>query len=295
MDLHSSLHVNDKLCICLFSTINQSSDSTQIEDCQLRKSPVFPSTGCRAEVHVPRLSQDLLQTCRTSGFVLCSQDNWTSPQKSPPAQPKSPTFPKSPTHSTNVTLSKSPVFSETDQGDDGETELGPEYFKSPVFGRNTQHERSPSACKPQVGVCNSGFTFSSQESLTSSVRSTSCRPTSPVFPSSSRIPKNLPPPDRTCRSPVFSETNGGQTEQSHGRSTSPVFGRKHSVSPSAAELRGSGSELNSAANGGPSQSQRQVSSDVCTLQTQCLSDGRAASETTGLSSPILIFESLKIQ
>ncbi|XP_070838610.1 BRCA1-A complex subunit RAP80 [Chaetodon trifascialis] len=243
----------------------QSSDSTQIDDCQLRKSPVFHSTGYRAEVHVHRLSQDLLQTCRASGFVTCSEDSRTSPRKSPPAQPKSPTFPGSPKRSSDLTLAentfpKSPVFSETDQGDDGETELDPEYFKSPVFGRNTQHEKSPRACKPQVGVCNSGFMFCSQESLTSSVRSTSCRPKSPVFPRSPSPAKNLPATERsaTCKSPVFSESDGGQTEQSHGRCTSPVFGRtgqrekidavmqKHSVSPSAAELRGSSSEGTSA-------------------------------------------------
>lgn len=285
--------MNDYVYICLLSTINQSSDSTQIDDCQLRKSPVFPSTGCRAEIHVPRLSQDLLETCRTSGFVLCSQDSWTLPQKSQPAQPRSPTFPKSPKRSCTLTLSKSPVFSETDhRGDDGETEPGPECFKSPVFGRNTQHERSPSACKSQVSVCNSGFMLSSQESLTSSVRSTSCRPKSPVFP------RSLPPPERsaTCKSPIFSETDGGQTEQSHGRCASPVFARteprqkshhdvqKHSASPSAAELRGSGSEENSPVTKGPPQSLRQVSSGVCSLQTKCLSDSRAASETTEAQS-----------
>ncbi|XP_045895183.1 BRCA1-A complex subunit RAP80 isoform X2 [Micropterus dolomieu] len=218
----------------------QSSDSTQIDDCQPPKSPVFPSTGCRAEVHVPRLSQDLLQTCRTSGFVLCSQERRTPPRRSPTAQPKSPTFPKS---STDLALSKSPVFSETDQGDDGEPEQSPEYFQSPVFGRNTQREKSQSACRPQV--CNSGFMFSSQESLTSS---TSCRPKSPVFPRSHGLPENLPPPERPAvrQSPVLSESDRGQTE--HSRRTSPVFGRTghrqntHSASPSAAELRGSGSE-----------------------------------------------------
>ncbi|XP_041808912.1 BRCA1-A complex subunit RAP80 isoform X2 [Chelmon rostratus] len=245
----------------------QSSDSTQIEDCQLRKSPVFHSTGCRAEVHIHRLTQDVLQTCRASGFVLCSQDSWTSPRKSPPVQPKSPTFPESPKRSSDLTVSestafpKSPVFSETDQGDDGETELDPEYFKSPVFGRNTQHEKSPSACKPQVSVCNSGFIFYSQDSLTSSVRSASCRPKSPVFPRSPSPTKNPPTTEgsATCKSPVFSEMDGGQTEQGHGRCPSPVFGRtgqrekihpvvqKHSASPSAAELRGSSSEGTSAA------------------------------------------------
>ncbi|TDH05246.1 hypothetical protein EPR50_G00141570 [Perca flavescens] len=250
-----------------------SSDSTQIEDCQLQKSPVFPSAGYRAEVHVPRLSQNLLETYRTSGFVLCSQDSCTSTRKSPPAQPKSPTFPKSPKRSDNLTLSKSPVFSETDQGEDEETEQAPEYFISPVFGRNTQHETSPSACQPQVSVCNSGFTCSSQESLKSSVRSASCRPKSPVFPRSPGLPRDPPPPERsaTCESPVFSEADGGQTEQSRGYCTSPVFGMtgrgqksrinelKLSGSPSAVELIGSDSDGDSTVTRDSSQSLAQGS------------------------------------
>ncbi|XP_029303348.1 BRCA1-A complex subunit RAP80 isoform X3 [Cottoperca gobio] len=249
----------------------QSSDSTLIDECQLHKSPVFPSTGCRAEVHVPRLSQDLLQTCRTSGFVLCSQESLTSTLKSPPAQPKSPTFPKSLKYSNNFTLSRSPVFSETDRGDNGAglTERSPEYFKSPVFGRNTQHETSASACKPKVS--SSGFMFSSQESLTPSVRSTSCRSKSPVFPKSPGLSTNPPSPERsaTCKSPVFPEADGGQTEQSRGCCTSPVIGRtggrqkvdvdvqNHSESPSAAELRGSDGEGNPTTTRDPSQSLRQ--------------------------------------
>ncbi|KAM9348562.1 uncharacterized protein uimc1 [Symphorus nematophorus] len=258
----------------------QSADSTQIDDCQLRKSPVFPLTGCRAEVQVPRLSQELLQTCRNSGFVLCSQDSRTSPENPSPAQPKSPTFPKSPKQSGNLapTLPDSPVFSGTDQGDDQKAAKSPDCFKSPVFGRNTQHEKSPSACKPQASVCNSGFMFSSQDSLTSTVRSTSCRLKSPVFPSSPG-PANSPPSPETsatCKSPVFSETegrhtvqevfsetDGGQTEQDEGRCTRPVFCgtqktqkihlsvQKQSASPSDAEHRGSGSEGNSAAARGP--------------------------------------------
>lgn len=252
------------------STINQSSDSTQINDCQLRKSPVFPLTGCRAEVHIPRLSHDLLQTCRTSGFVWCSQDSWTSPLKSLPAQPKSPTFSKSPTPTSDLTSRKSPVFSETDQGDDGEAEPRPEYCRSPVFGRNTQHEKSPRPCKPEVSVCNSGFTFSSQESLTSIVRSMSCRPQSPVFPRSPNPPKSHPPPKRsaTCKSQVSSETDGGQTERSlvFGRTGRPrkicLNVQKYSANASAAELRGPRREEDSTTTEGPSQSLRQVSSAV---------------------------------
>lgn len=155
----------------------------------------------------------MLETYRTSGSVSCSQDSWTLS-----APPKSPIFPKS---SSDLTFHKSPVFSETDHGDSGENELSPDYCRSPVFGRNTQHKKSLSPHKPQVSDCNSGITLSSQESLTSSVRSASCRPQSPVFPRSPNPPENLPPPERSasCKSPASSGTDGGQSEQS------PVFGR----------------------------------------------------------------------
>ncbi|KAG8008440.1 BRCA1-A complex subunit RAP80 [Nibea albiflora] len=262
-DLSQSQKIYSQASPCGSDTVDlvldspQSCDSTQIDDCQFPKSPVFPSTGRRAEVHVPRLSQDLLQTCRTSGFVLCSQDSGTSPLKPSLSQPRSPTFPKCPSHLTaSNAFPKSSVFSETDQGDNEETQLSPEYLKSPVFGRNTQHEKPPSSGTPHVSVCNSGFTLSSQESLTSSVRSESCRPKSPVFPGNTDLPKNLPPSERsaTSKSPVFSETEQGQTEQSHGHRTSPVFNRtgrqqkihlNDSESPSAAEFRGSASEESS--------------------------------------------------
>ncbi|KAK5918352.1 hypothetical protein CgunFtcFv8_003125 [Champsocephalus gunnari] len=216
----------------------QSSDSTQIEDCQPPKSPVFPSPGCRAKVLVPRLSQDLLQTCRSSGFVLCSQDTLTSPRKSP-------TFPKSPKLSSKLSiklpLCRSPLFSDLDEGDDGE------YFKSPVFGWNTQNKTSASACKPQD--CKSGF--SSQDSLTPSVRSTSCPPKSPVFPRCPGLPNNPHSSERsaTCRSPVSSESDGGQAEQSQGFCKSPVFGRtgqrEHMNVDVQTHSSGSGSEGNS--------------------------------------------------
>ncbi|KAI4814355.1 hypothetical protein KUCAC02_003552, partial [Chaenocephalus aceratus] len=218
----------------------QSSDSTQIEDCQPPKSPVFPSPGCRAKVLVPRLSQDLLQTCRSSGFVLCSQDTLTSPHKSP-------TFPKSPKLSSKLSiklpLCRSPLFSDLDEADDGE------YFKSPVFGWNTQNKTSASACKPQD--CKSGFTFSSQDSLTPSVRSTSCPPKSPVFPRCPGLPNNPHSSERsaTCRSPVSSESDGGQAEQSQGFCKSPVFGRtgqrEHMNVDVQTHSSGSGSEGNS--------------------------------------------------
>uniref|UniRef100_A0A3Q3XF02 UBZ4-type domain-containing protein n=1 Tax=Mola mola TaxID=94237 RepID=A0A3Q3XF02_MOLML len=78
--------------------------------------------------------------------------------------------------------------------------------------------------------------ISSQESLSPSVTSTSCRPQSPVFPRS---------PDP----PGPSGTNEAQAVQSPGHRTSPVFGesgrpqhclsaRKHCLKSSAEELRG---------------------------------------------------------
>ncbi|XP_072231714.1 uncharacterized protein [Leuresthes tenuis] len=207
----------------------QSSDSTQIDDSQIQKSPVFPLTGCRAAVQVDRLSHNLVETCRNSGFVLCSQDTWTLTQKSD--QPKSPTFPQSDLQSDP----KSSVFPEV------ETEQSAEYVQSPVFGRNAQHE-SPSACKRHASVCsptceNAGLLFSSQESLRLSVRS-GC-PESPVFPKSPAASNTLPASELLALS---EGPERGQTEQSPPRSVSPVFGtsapQQRRTSTSAAELRG---------------------------------------------------------
>ncbi|XP_041658078.1 BRCA1-A complex subunit RAP80 isoform X2 [Cheilinus undulatus] len=210
----------------------QSCDSTQIEDC---KSPVFPLTGCRAEVQVPGLKENLLDSCRTSGFELCSQDSSHISQKSLPAQSKSPTFSKSPQNCRDTLRSRSPVFSETEQGDDSDTQLSADELKSPVFGRTTQQGKSPKACRPHI--FNSGFTSSSQESLSSSMKSASCPPQSPVFPKSPAFHESVPPPER-CKSPVFSKTDE-QTEQSYVCSRSPVFNRieKPSKSPVSVQTR----------------------------------------------------------
>lgn len=187
------------------TVINQSSDSTQIEDSQPPKSPVFTASGCRVEVCIQPLSQNMLKACHNSGFVLCSEDSQTSPLKS--LQTKSQTFPKSPKRPSDLTPTpksptrpKSPVFSETDPGEDGEAE----YCTSPVFGRNTQHEKPPSACKTQAS--DSEFIFSSQDSLTT-------RPQSPVFPLSPCFPKENPRTERPAacsRSPALSD---GDEEQ----------------------------------------------------------------------------------
>ncbi|XP_029925242.1 uncharacterized protein uimc1 isoform X2 [Myripristis murdjan] len=267
----------------------QDSDLTQIDHCQQPKSPVtllLPPLALKPEVCVTKLSQELLDTCNTSGFVLCSQETSTSTQKCLPSQPKSPTFPKSSTCSKNLDLSKSttflksPFFSETDQEEDGEVAHSPEYSKSPVFGRTNENQGSPQACEPKVQVCKlsqelqttcekSGLILCSQESLATSEKPLSCQPKSPVFPRSPGISKNLtlsssqtPQP----KSPVFSEmdkVDDGETQQSHGSSISPVFGKASPVfgkasqhqmvclSPQSTEYSECSSKGNSPANSGP--------------------------------------------
>ncbi|KAL6098400.1 uimc1 [Pungitius sinensis] len=198
---------------CLSASLDspQSSDSTQIDACQPPKSPVFPSTECRAKVQVARLSKEVLDTWRTLGFVSCSQDSRISTQKSQTARAKSPTFPESPKRSNNLAFSESSVFSVADQGDDGEIDLTPEYVKSPVFGRN-KLKTSQSACEPRDWVCTS---------LTSSVKSTSCCPKSQAFPKSPGLRGDLPATDQSA---TRTESAVGQAEQSRGRCRSPVFG-----------------------------------------------------------------------
>lgn len=212
---------------CLFSLQTyQGSESTQIEECPLQKSPIFPSSYFKAEVHVPRfhLSQDL-QTCVSSGFVWRSQDS--SPLKSLPAQLGSPTFPKSPERSSDRAFRKSPVFSDSHLGDGGD--LTPENCRSPVFGRNSPPAASPSPSKIQVHNSNSKFDFSSQESVTSVVKSTSCRSQSPVFP------KNPAEISATCRSPGSSSNTDGEAEQL--RSRSPVFDRTERLSRTCLDMK----------------------------------------------------------
>ncbi|XP_076024531.1 uncharacterized protein uimc1 isoform X2 [Genypterus blacodes] len=227
----ASAFITDPLSVPLDTP--QSSDSTQIDDYQLPKSPVFPpspSLASRAEVYIPRLSQELLETCKTTGFVLCSQESWTSPHRSLPTQPKSPTFPKSQTNyralSIRTVFPKSPVISETDQDEDEEMEQISEFRKSPVFAGNSQNESPPHGCKPKVRDCiptcaNSGFTFCSQESRTTSK---SWQGRSPVFPQTHKLSNSPTFPD----SPAFPEADHGKdgdTLQSLDHPASPVFGR----------------------------------------------------------------------
>lgn len=212
LGVHGGVRLIKTLCF-LFPT-NQSSDSTQIEECLLRKSPVFPSSYCKAEVHIPRLSQNLVQTCVSSGFVWCSQDS--SPLKSLPAQSRSPTFPKSPERNSDRVFRKSPFFSESHLEAGGDST--PENCRSPVFGGNS----------PQVHNYNSEFMFSSQESLTSVVRSASCRPQSPVFPKS---PAEIL---ATSNSPGSS---GSCEEAQHLRSRCPVFDRTEQLPQAHLEVQ----------------------------------------------------------
>lgn len=201
-----------------------------------------------------------METCRNSGFVVCSQDSMALTERS--AQPKTLLFPQS-----NLTsCPKSPVFSETDWGADGQMEMSSEYVKSPIFGRNTQHDRCPSACKHNVAVCSPGcesseFIFSSQGSLTPSMRFESCHPKSPVFPSSPSPPKSLPPSDQMV---LPKSPDRGEMEQSDNRSTCSVFrlkapqGRTRNdiqENPSAAELQSPNGEQSPSSN-------REVSSGV---------------------------------
>lgn len=213
------------------STVTQNSDSTQIDDRQLPTSPVFPLSGSRVKVHVNRLSQNLLDTCASSGFVLYSQDMWTETQKS----------------------QKSPSKTHVSQEDCVETQL------SPVFGRSIRHEKSLSASKPHISACsptpkNSGFMFASQESLTDSVSNTFSPTKSPVFPSGPS--KNIPLLE-------FSESpDGEETEQSP--SNSPVFGSitHQQVVAHTDEKLPSGAELRVPKQGRSPKQGREVSTDV---------------------------------
>uniref|UniRef100_A0A3B3VSZ4 UBZ4-type domain-containing protein n=1 Tax=Poecilia latipinna TaxID=48699 RepID=A0A3B3VSZ4_9TELE len=182
------------MCLLLFG--KQSSGSTDIEDSQLQMSPVFPLTGCRAEVHVSRLNLDLVETCKSSGFVLCSQDSLISTQKS--AQPRSPVFPQS----NPIFCPKSPVFPGDDMGRERQLEQSPTFVKSPVFARTADCSNHP-ACE------NLELSFSSQESSNPTVRSDS--PQSPVYHKTPSGQSSL------CKDPCR-----GQVERRDERLTSPT-------------------------------------------------------------------------
>ncbi|XP_038161001.1 BRCA1-A complex subunit RAP80-like [Cyprinodon tularosa] len=206
----------------------QSSDSTHIDDSQLQMSPVFPLTGCKAEVHIKRLNGDLVETCKTSGFVMFSEDSIPSTQNS--AQPKSPVFPQS----NRVSSPKSPVFLEDEEGHGGESEQSPKFVKSQIYGRTAEHETSPNASEPPACE-NEEFGFSSQESFIPTLRS--CPPQSPVFPKT--------PSDMLA---INSDTDQEPAERGDECSVSPVFGsteaQKTELQEKPGEVRGSEHDQN---------------------------------------------------
>ncbi|MEQ2287531.1 hypothetical protein AMECASPLE_013554 [Ameca splendens] len=72
----------------------QSSSSTHIDDSQLQMSPVFPLTGCKAEVHINRLNSDLVETCKSTGPVFPGDDEGNEGQPEWNPKFKSPVFGK---------------------------------------------------------------------------------------------------------------------------------------------------------------------------------------------------------
>ncbi|XP_049598704.1 BRCA1-A complex subunit RAP80 isoform X1 [Syngnathus scovelli] len=115
----------------------QSSDSTQIDDSLLRKSPVFSTSGRKARVDVFRLSQDTLESCKTgAGLTLNSQHS--NDDGLPSARRKSPAFSESDTADEFVQYLKSPVFGDEARRDPSaqERSLASSPPVSPVFPRS---------------------------------------------------------------------------------------------------------------------------------------------------------------
>lgn len=234
----------------------QSSDSTHIDDSQLQMSPVFPLTGCRAEVHLNRLNVDVVETCRSSGFVLCSQDSSGLTASSP--RPRSPVFPQS----NRISCPTSPEVRGEDRGHEGQT-----FAQSPVFGRTAERETSPS---PHPACEDAEFCFSSQESLTPTVRSDP--PQSPVFPKS--------PSERR-------ESTEGQVERRDERSVSPVFGLTDQQDQPA-EHRGSDRKDRKSDGGQTAKCNRQTSKSA-SAEVNEKAEGRTSAETEPSSDMTLIW------
>ncbi|XP_023818684.1 BRCA1-A complex subunit RAP80 isoform X1 [Oryzias latipes] len=116
----------------------QSSDSTRIDESEPQESPVFPLTGCRAVVHVDRLSEEVVDSCRHSGFVSSSQDTWSWTQKS--TWTRSPTFPQS-----NPKTPGSPTAGPELVSSSQESPTPPLSCRSPVFLRSPSEILSTAA------------------------------------------------------------------------------------------------------------------------------------------------------
>uniref|UniRef100_A0A8C5FFQ8 BRCA1-A complex subunit RAP80 n=1 Tax=Gadus morhua TaxID=8049 RepID=A0A8C5FFQ8_GADMO len=181
---------------------------SQTDPCLLPKTFKPSSSASKLHVQLPRLSPGILKTCRTSGFVVCSQQSLTSTQTSLTSPSNSPTFPSSATNSDNVGYSKKPKFPKSADCSDpdveviGETDPRFNCPKSPVFGR--------------VGS-------------TKALDNTSTAPKSPVF---GRVgsTKALDNTSTAPKSPVFGRV--GSTKALDNTSTapkSPVFGMVEST------------------------------------------------------------------
>ncbi|XP_077448164.1 uncharacterized protein uimc1 [Stigmatopora argus] len=94
---------------------DEAADRVSIENSLPHKSPDFHTCDHKAKVTVPSLGQEVLKTCETVGFVVCSQ-------LLPERLPSSASY-------------KNASFSESDTGDDCAVgEDFSECIKSPVFG-----------------------------------------------------------------------------------------------------------------------------------------------------------------
>lgn len=99
---------------------------------------MFPLTGCRAVVHVDRLSEEVVDSCRHSGFVSSSQDTWSWTQKS--TWTRSPTFPQS-----NPKTPGSPTAGPELVSSSQESPTPPLSCRSPVFLRSPSEILSTAA------------------------------------------------------------------------------------------------------------------------------------------------------
>lgn len=199
------------------------SPSSQADPCRLPKTLKSPSPTSKLQVQLPKMSRGTLVSCKTLGFVLCSQQSLTSTQTSQPSPSKSPTFPSSATHSEHVACSKKLTFPKStgcselvDLEEVDETDPHLTCPMSPVFGRPGEDEH---VLRHSCSV------------------STEHRRSSPVFGESSRVigetsqvlsPEILSKTESGQSSPVFGRTSPvfGKTSPVFGK-TSPLFGRTH--------------------------------------------------------------------
>ncbi|XP_056451046.1 uncharacterized protein uimc1 isoform X3 [Gadus chalcogrammus] len=205
---------------------------SQTDPCLLPKTFKPSSSASKLHVQLPRLSPGILKTCRTSGFVLCSQQSLTSTQTSLTSPSNSPTFPSSATHSDNVGYSKKPKFPKSADCSDpdveviGETDPRFNCPKSPVFGRvgstKALDNTSTAPKSPVFGRVGS----------TKALDNTSTAPKSPVF---GRVGsrKALDNTSTAPKSPVFGMVESTRALDNRCiAAKSPVFARVESTKAS---------------------------------------------------------------